>query len=1237
MTTEEVLILLDSVFQPKHLNTIQEIVFRHAWEGLSYAEIAEQHGYDSEYIKQVGAQVWRMLSQELGFKVSKSNFRSILQRYTSKSHGSNPSSADRLEVRSELDATSVQERRAGNSRESQAEKAEEELLSPLSAYQDWGEAINVSAFYGRTDELALLKQWIVGDHANLHCSVVAILGMGGIGKTALSVSLAQQIQNEFNYVIWRSLRNPRPLQELLTDIVNVLSDRQSINLSKNTSELVACLLEYLRGYRCLLVLDNYEAVLQSGSIHGQYREGYEDYGQFLHQLGEVHHQSCAILTSREKPLEIEALQGRILPVRILNLKGLQFLEGQQILSSKGLSISIEESNKLVDRYDGNPLALKIVATAILELFNGNTHDFLQQNAIVFNGIRHLLEQQFQRLSGLETSVMYWLAINRKPVLLDELQLDIVPAISKAILLEILISLSRRSLIERYPTGFTQQSAIMEFITDKLVTTMCEEIQGSAGLGIHYLNSYASIKAQASEYIRDNQIRFILKPMLEILISTYSSQTLLEERLRQILGRLRAETFLSSGYAGGNVLNILCHLQSNLTGYDFSNLVVRQAYLNKAILHDVNFAGANLATSLFAETFAGILALEFSPDGQILAIGDTNQEIHLYRVKDGTKALSYRGHSCRVWAISFSPDGKMFVTGSGDKTFKLWDTQTGACLKTFAGHSGYGCLAVFSPDGQYLVSGSFDKRLKLWDVASGKCLKTLKGHQGYILSIAFNSDGSTIASGSMDGVIKIWNASTGECLNTLKDHADKVSSVAFSPKQDILASGSSDRTIKLWDINAARCLTTLTGHTDEVRSVAFSPDGEILASGSYDSSVKLWQLRAGRCIKTLQGSSPGRIDALAFSPADPNNVDRDVNGNQQRAIVASGGINCSVSLWNASTGERLRTLQGYISTVWSISFSPDGRTLCSGGGNRSIELWDISTGKCCKTLTGHAGFVWHVAFANNGRTIVSSSEDCTEKLWDSSTGECCQTWQSGFRIMHSAAVSPDGQMIASSKGDYAIALYEVTSGKCCQMFYGHYAEIVALCFSSNREILASGSSDRTIRLWDIATGKCWRKIQERSYCMTLAFSNDGQILASGNHEETIDIWDVNTGKCIKVLRGHIGAIRSVAFSPDGRLLASVGHDRIVRLWDTHTWECHKTFAGHGRAIYSVAFSPTGEILASGSHDETIKLWDIQIGECIKTMRSPRPYEGMNITGVTGLTEAQKGTLKALGAVEASSGD
>ncbi|GAB4209732.1 MAG: hypothetical protein Fur006_69720 [Coleofasciculaceae cyanobacterium] len=234
-------------------------------------------------------------------------------------------------------------------------KPTSDLVQPKGTIIDWGEAVDVSAFYGRTEELTQLEQWIV----NERCRIVAILGMGGMGKTSLSVKLAQQIQYRFEYVIWRSLRHAPPLKELLANLIQFLSNEPETDLPETVNGKISRLLDYLRSSRCLLVLDNLEAILAPCDRAGYYREGYEEYGDLLKRVGEAPHQSCLVLTSREKPKELASLQGATLPVRLFQLRGLQEIEGRQIFKAKGFFCGSETAWKvLIERYAGNPLALR---------------------------------------------------------------------------------------------------------------------------------------------------------------------------------------------------------------------------------------------------------------------------------------------------------------------------------------------------------------------------------------------------------------------------------------------------------------------------------------------------------------------------------------------------------------------------------------------------------------------------------------------------------------------------------------------------------------------------------------------------------------------------------------------------------------------------------------------------------------------------------------------------------------
>lgn len=1086
-----------------------------------------------------------------------------------------------------------------------------ERRRPLSSLSiDWGEAPHSEQFYGREQELSTLGSWIVEDH----CRLVAILGVGGIGKTSLAAAFVGQARGDFTAIFWRSLQNAPPLRDILLGCITFLSGQRQIDLPDTIDQQIALLLEYFRMYRCLLVLDNVETVMQDGAEAGTYREGYEHYQRLFQRLGEAEHQSCLLLTSREKLKEMARLEGTHAPVRSLFLGGVGLAAGQALLKEKGLSGPDSAWERLIRLYAGNPLALKLISELIREVFNANIAAFLQEGHTVVGDIYDLLNHQFQRLSERERDILYWLAIEREAVPLQTLWEDTLSFPSKKALLAALASLRQRSLIEAHDTArFTLQPAIMEYVTDELIKQVYEEIRGGA---IRLLASHALLKAQTKEYLREAQVHLILTPLAERLQSS-SGRDESERQLKALVEQLHKTSQQKPSYAAGNVLNLLLHMQYNLAGYDFSGLSIRQAFLAGKTLSGLNVARADLATSVFTDTFGSILSVAFSPDDAWLAAGTTKNDIRLWQAHSGTPHLILQGHTAWVRSIAFSPDGRVLASGGDDQTIRLWDVKSGNCLNTLQGHTAWVRSVAFSPDGRMLASGGEDQTIRLWEGTSGQCLHILQGRSGRVRTVAFHPDGSLLASGGEDQTACLWEVKSGRCLNILQGHTKRIRDLAFSADGRTIASGSDDGTLRLWDVSSGACLKTLQGHTDCVRSVAFSPDGRVLASGSEDRTVCIWDVQSGECLNVLQGHT-NWVWSVAFHP----------DGN----TLASGSEDQTVRLWQIEDGQCFKTLQGYVNWAWSVAFSPDGETFASGSEDQMVRLWQTSSGSCLNTLQGHSSRVRSVAFRPDGSILASSSEDRTIRLWEVESGRHLKTLQDSAYRIWSLAFSRDGTLLAGGGEDYAACVWETSSGLMLQTLQGHTDRIRAVALSSGN-IIASASEDQTARLWDTATCACLHILRGHiGRVWSVAFSLDGEVLASGGDDCTVRLWRVGNGHHHSTLRGHTARIRSIAFHPDGNMLASGSEDYTIRLWESNTGSCLKTLQGHTDRIRCVAFHPHKPLLISSSDDGTIKFWDTDAFACTNTLRTHQPYEGMDITGVTGLTEAQRATLKALGAIE-----
>ncbi|BGO89457.1 hypothetical protein NBRC10512v2_001415 [Rhodotorula toruloides] len=301
----------------------------------------------------------------------------------------------------------------------------------------------------------------------------------------------------------------------------------------------------------------------------------------------------------------------------------------------------------------------------------------------------------------------------------------------------------------------------------------------------------------------------------------------------------------------------------------------------------------------------------------------------------------------------------------------WTPRTPA-RHTLSGHRSPITRVTFHPLFSAVVSASEDSTLKVWDWESGDFERTVKGHTKAVQDVDFDSKGNLLVSCSSDLTIKLWDTNNDwKNIRTLHGHDHSISTARFLPNDDFIVSASRDRTIRIWEVASGFCTRTISGHNDWVRSVLPSSDGQQLISCSVDQTARIWDLGKGDTKTELRGHEHV-IEAAVFAPVAAYPAIRELAGMtvpsgrsaEAKAVglfAATGSRDKTIKIWDAVSGQCLKTLVGHDNWIRALVFHPSGKFLLSASDDKTIRTWDLATGRCLKTLEAHSHFVTTMAW------------------------------------------------------------------------------------------------------------------------------------------------------------------------------------------------------------------------------------------------------------------------------------
>lgn len=1089
-----------------------------------------------------------------------------------------------------------------------AEEKQEDgrLRNVRTGLADWGDAPPHMDIFGRREEMAWLNER-VQEGVKIFC----LVGTGGIGKSTLARNWADALVDESDAVIWISFKNRPDPSEVFRKICQLLVPEHTIPV-KSVFEHIDDLIDLLKCKKAIIILDNMESVMKSGDETGDFIEGFSYIERFLTRFADITTQSAVLLTTRELPNCIESFANSHPAIcRFYNLPGLDKEAVKQIVAFHGLTWKNEENlEKFSEHHGGSPYAITLASSTVLSDYGGVIDNYVESAGKLPSKLMKLLDTQIIRLSDLQKTILYLLAVERVPVSLQSIFDSLAHSYFEDEIKDALAQLRHKSLLEPVNENgcYYIQNVLCDYATDQI----CKEMTGciinvirtkEMSSNDRLLRDLHIITATASHEIREAQTRTLVKPIYKNVSARFGAARIRPELYKAI--RSIGNDPSTVGFAVGTLVTMMLQTAEELNGLDLSETLLWSCDFEFSDLIDTDFRGSDLRLSRFREVLDAVSCVAFGKDNDEIFFGTSDGKIHVQNLKENSLSAK-KIHSGYVRGMSYDRKNGVLLTVGEDRKLHVLDpenllekevVETEDHSLRFVSlskegkriYGGDGGLVVQSDGGRIFREECSDAGIVRDGCFQGEETVAFVTENGVVICGGFMTSPSKMKSIVLENQ-SLWCITPIERGYLVAGKQGKIIMLdenlnrtgpefecADSPIWHIVSgnnyyvAATSIGALLFFDKTTGMIRYRIAAHENWIRALSVSSDGNYLISGSADQSVKIFKESTRELRFDLAGES---LNFLAVTDTG-------------RSLVA-GGTDGLLHCWDLSSGKPRRIHRPYNAWVRALSYSRAGDCVAVGYGTGAIELWDLKKDTFVQIGVHPGGDVWALDFHPELPVFLSAGEDGKVLQWHK---DDLGNWN--YREVHDF-------------GKWAIECKYSSDGKkiACGDALGHVAVIEG---AHSEELPLQEHPDQA---WGIA------------------WSKDDKRIVVAERSAMLRFWQTDKDKPICVSVPSESANWDVAFTEDGTTAAVVGDRGYITFVREDKINVCKLSEGRLQAI-APCKGKSAYVVAG--YDGVVLETDLD-GNVIKRFVPDRQYSRLNVENAINVSDFQLSSIRQFGGTD-----